>query len=460
MPLVNGKFLPLVLPRKHGRVLLDNSKRWRYRVLHGGRYGAKDWSVAGALIERAVRVKTRVLCTREVQKTVKDSIHQLLKDTIDRLGYAQYFTVLDNEIKGRNGSYFMFTGLRDLNADNIKSIEGVDICVVGEAQNLTKKSWIILDPTVRKKGSEIWIIYNDQVEADFVYQFTVVNPPENLISDRVSYLDLPEDWVSPEIKEQAERMKRDNLALYEHIWLGQPGKGGTFYPEFGDHLREMPFSIAPHECNLYGSLDYGDGQGEHSGATSFGLWHIDKNGYAHRLFTYYKRNQDAATYAREIHAAITSFSWTSGVMPKTIFADPSMFTKRRLDDTFTKSVADIFNEYGLTLTPANNDRVNGWRVMRNFFCKDETGVPRSFYWDAYNDEYEQYIPTLKAKENNPNDCEKGGEDHVGDEARYFFVAALGLATARALESKKTKGPDAIAEWNRLQRAGMVGALVA
>lgn len=440
MPINEGKFVPLELPAKHARVLLDNTTKWRYRCLYGGRNGAKDWSVGGVLIERAVRHPVRVLCTREVQKTIKDSIHLLLSDTINRLGYQRYFDITQNEIHGKNGSYFTFRGLKDMNADDLKSIEGVDICIVGEAQNLTEKSFNILDPTIRKPGSEIWIVYNPQSEFDFVYQFTAVNPPDNMIVEHVNYLDLPREWISQEISDQAERMKAQNPRLYAHIWLGACGGSGRFFPEFGEHLREMPFHIQPHLCNLYGSLDYGDGQGEGAGATSFGLWHIDDQGRPHRLFTYYKRHQTAATYAREIKAAIQSFTWTTGVMPKMIFADPSMFIKRRMDDNYSKSVADIFAEYDLVLTPANNDRINGWRVMREYFVHDETGVPRSFYWEAYNDEYEQYIPSLVEKENNPNDVEKGGEDHVGDEARYFFVAAMGMK-ANKLQQEHAENSD-------------------
>ena len=463
MPLIEGQFEPLDLPRKHARVLLDSSKAWRYRCLHGGRNGAKDWSVTAVLIERAVRQLVRVLFTREIQKTIKDSVHQLLSDTIKRLGYSDYFTINETNIKGNNGSNFMFTGLRDLNADNLKSIEGVDVAVVGEAQNLTKKSNEILDPTIRKPGSEIWYIFNDQSEYDFVYQFCVDDPPDNLIGDRVSYLDLPKEWVSQVIRDQAERMKKTNLKRYEHIWLGMPGGGGQFFPEFGDHLREQPYDIQPHLCNLYGSIDYGDGQGENAGATSFGLWHIDKDGRPHRLFTYYKRHQDATTYSREIVAAVQSFPHTQGVMPKKTFADPSMFIKRqRLDDndaTASKSVADIFKQHGLPLAPANNDRVNGWRVMRDHYGLDETGTPKSFYWDGYNDEYEEYIPTLIGKEKNPDDCVKGGEDHIGDETRYLMVQAMGLKSG-AIVGKRAKARNVkktIQKLNKLSQDSPTGA---
>ena len=182
MPIVNNKVEPLELPRKHARVIFDNSRKWRFRTLHGGRNGGKDWAFASALIERAVRVKTRVLCTREIQNTIQDSIKTLLEDTINRLGYSMYFTVTKAEIVGSNGSNFIFRGLRDLNAENIKSLEGVDICMLGEAQNTTKKSWHILNPTIRKPGSEIWIQFNDQFDDDFIYDEVSKSPEERTIT--------------------------------------------------------------------------------------------------------------------------------------------------------------------------------------------------------------------------------------------------------------------------------------
>jgi hypothetical protein len=257
MPLVNGKISPLELPRKHTRVLFDVSKKWRIRAMHGGRNGGKDWAFASALIERAVRAKTRVLCTREIQNTIQDSIKTLLEDTINRLGYAAYFVVTKNEIVGSNGSNFIFRGLRDLNADNIKSLEGVDICMLGEAQNLTKKSWNILSPTIRKPDSEIWIQFNDQFDDDFVYDLCVVNPPEDMIVEHVNWTDLPQKWVSGEIAAQAERMQREDPDLYRNIWLGEPlGGGGRVFPQYTSDIHEIDFdlNVLP-LCNLYMSID-------------------------------------------------------------------------------------------------------------------------------------------------------------------------------------------------------------
>lgn len=218
---------------------------------------------------------------------------------------------------------------------------------------------------------------------------------------------------------------------------------GQFFPEFGLHLREKPFVIPPHVCNLYGSLDYGEGEGDNASATSFGLWHVDIDGRPHRLLSYYQRHKTASTYAREILGECQSFHYTSGKYPKVIYADPSIWIKRRLDDNFSHSVADIMNQYfvpvGVKLEKANNNRVQGWRVMREHLTSKD-GVPNSFYWDGYNEPYELYVPTLAHAKHNKDDVQKAGEDHVGDEARYFFVAAMGLGdlARRQLEDDYTR----------------------
>jgi hypothetical protein len=134
-------------------------------------------------------------------------------------------------------------------------MEGIDVCVICEAQNLTKKSFVDLDPTIRRAGSEIWIQFNEQFDDDFVYQFCVVNPPENLICEQVLYTDNP--WTSPEIYEQAERMRREDPILFRNVWLGEClGQGGRVLPMFSKtvHLIDFDHTFLP-QCDLYMSID-------------------------------------------------------------------------------------------------------------------------------------------------------------------------------------------------------------
>jgi phage terminase large subunit len=202
----------------------------RYKVARGGRGSAKSWSFARALLILAYQRPLRILCTREVQHTVKQSVYQLLVDQIERLGLQGFFHPLASEIRGTNGSLFMFAGLSDLTADNIKSYEGVDIVWVEEAHMMTGRSWKILIPTIRKDGSEIWVSYNPELETDETHQRFVINPPPDCISVEVNWSDNP--WFPAVLNQERLHAKATmSEAEYNHIWEGKckPAVEGAIY---------------------------------------------------------------------------------------------------------------------------------------------------------------------------------------------------------------------------------------
>ena len=126
----------------------------RYKIVYGGRGSAKSWSTARALLILAAHDKKRILCGREFQKSIKDSVHKLLSDQITALGLSSVYRITASGITSAAGSEFIFEGLR-YNATAIKSLEGVDIAWVEQAERLSKTSLDLLIPTVRKDGSEI-----------------------------------------------------------------------------------------------------------------------------------------------------------------------------------------------------------------------------------------------------------------------------------------------------------------
>ena len=142
----------------------------RYKVVRGGRGPGKSWGFARALLIMGAKRPLRVLCTREVQKSIAQSVHQLLRDQIEALGLSGQYEVLTTEIRGKNGTQFFFSGLSDQTAESLKSFEGVDVCWCEEAQAISKRSWDILIPTIRKDGSEIWVSFNPQLESDETYR--------------------------------------------------------------------------------------------------------------------------------------------------------------------------------------------------------------------------------------------------------------------------------------------------
>ncbi len=201
----------------------------RYKVARGGRGAGKSWEYARALLKLAVKRPLRILCTREVQKSIKDSVHKLLSDQIERMGYGDKYQILENEIRGTNGTLFIFAGLHDQTVESIKSFEGIDICWCEEAQAITKRSWSVLIPTIRKDGSEIWISYNPELESDETHQRFTINPPDDCISVLINYDDNP---CFPEVLEKERiRCKRDDPDGYENIWEGKckPAVVGAIY---------------------------------------------------------------------------------------------------------------------------------------------------------------------------------------------------------------------------------------
>lgn len=192
----------------------------RYRVAHGGRGSAKSWSFAVASLILGAQRPRRILCAREIQASIRDSVHKLLVDTIDRLELGGVYEVLDRGIYGRNGTEFLFKGLRH-NVHEIKSLEGIDLCWIEEAQAVSKASWDVLIPTIRKDGSEIWVSFNPDMEGDATYQrFVASAPGPRAIVRKVGYQDNP--WLPDVLREEAEQLRGVDLEAYDHIWGGNP----------------------------------------------------------------------------------------------------------------------------------------------------------------------------------------------------------------------------------------------
>ena len=201
----------------------------RYKVLHGGRGGAKSWGVARALILTSLDEPLRILCAREVQKSMKDSVHRLLKDQIVSMGLTDEFEVLDTEIRGRNGSMFLFAGLQSHTVDSIKSFEGVDRVWVEEGHGVSKKSWDTLIPTIRKPNSEIWVTLNPDMDTDETYARFIAAPSDDTWLCEVNWRDNP--WFPYVLEQERQKAQRTDPDSYEHIWEGKPKRvaAGAIY---------------------------------------------------------------------------------------------------------------------------------------------------------------------------------------------------------------------------------------
>lgn len=173
------------------------------------------------LLLRASHRQVRILCARETQNSIQDSVHQLLVDQIEAMGMTPIFNIKENKITAYNGSEFLFKGLRGIknNAQSIKSLEGVDICWIEEGSTISAESFQTLTPTIRKQNAEIWITMNPDQVTDPVYQM-ILNPPANAAIRKVNWYDNP--WFNQtSLPSEREWMERTDPDAYAHVWGGE-----------------------------------------------------------------------------------------------------------------------------------------------------------------------------------------------------------------------------------------------
>lgn len=236
----------LQLPKK----LLPLFKPARIKCLYGGRGSGKSWSIARAIIVKCAEKPLRVLCARETQKSIQESVHRLLKDQIGLLGLNHVFDIQEQKILGKNGSEITFIGIRQQGVANLKSYEGTDLCWIEEAQVVTNRSWDILIPTIRKEKSEIWLSFNPELDTDATWQRFIENPPEDSWVCEVNYYDNP--FFPKELeKERAQWKTRDPIG-YETVWNGKcrPTIEGAIYTNeiqeliADNRVRQVPYDPA------------------------------------------------------------------------------------------------------------------------------------------------------------------------------------------------------------------------
>ena len=237
-------------------------------------------SFARSLLIRGHGELLRILCAREIQLTIKDSVKQLLDDQIQEMEMGYFYTSLENEIRGLNGTTFIFRGLGRLTADQIKSMEGIDIVWVEEAQTISTRSLEILIPTIRKKDSELWFSWNPRHPTDPIDQlFRGEIVPENAIIERIHIED--NNFFPKELQDEMEFDKKHKPDRFAHIWLGEyePTAVGAIWSR--QNIHENRRSEAPDLERIVVSVDPAisnqKGSNEH-GVVIAGLG-VDKRGY-------------------------------------------------------------------------------------------------------------------------------------------------------------------------------------
>jgi phage terminase large subunit len=268
-------------------------QRHRYKVFWGGRGGAKSWQFADALLVIGDSRPIKVLCAREIQKSIKESVHSLLERRIKDHGFTNY-QVLNNEIRHANGTQFIFEGLWQ-NIDSIKSIDSVDICWIEEANTVSEDSWKKLVPSIRKEGSEIWVSFNPELKTDAAYRRFVINPPPNAHVEKVSWRDNP--WFTQEMRDEMEFLKASDYEDYLHVWEGelkQFADGAVYGKQLkaaydGGRITSIPIESGI-QVNTFWDLGRND---------TTAIWFHQRVGAENRFIDYYEhRLVDLEHYVR------------------------------------------------------------------------------------------------------------------------------------------------------------------
>jgi len=263
-----------------------------YKVLYGGRDGCKSWSIAQALLILGAQKTLRILCGRETMDSIRESVHQLLSDQIARLGLDDFYTVLQSEIRGKNGTEFVFAGLRKQTVSSLKSYEAIDIAWIEEASVVSRRSLTILLPTIRKPGSEIWFSLNPDLETDAVYQDFVINPPPGAFVCKIGYQD--NNWLSPESRQKIETLRERDPDTFHHVYEGATRstvEGAIYKAEIAKAENEGRIRAVPYDpertVDTFWDLGFAD---------RVSIWAAQRTPFEIKVLRYFEGDHQAIDY--------------------------------------------------------------------------------------------------------------------------------------------------------------------
>lgn len=383
----------------------------RYKVAYGGRGSAKSWSFARALLVKGKSKKYRILCAREVQKSIKDSVHKLLSDQIQVMGMGDFYEVIENAIRGKNGTEFAFAGLASHTVESIKSFEGVDIVWIEEAQVVTKRSWDVLIPTIRKDDSEIWVSYNPELDTDETHQRFAINPPPDALIAKVNWDDNP--WFPPVLEKERQHCKLTNPKDYANIWEGEckPAvSGAIYYDEISLSQEEGRICNVPYDPTLKVQIVFDLGWND---AMAISL--VQKHASELRLIEYYEDSHKTldhySAWLRE-----KNMNWGKMYLPH---------DGRTRDFKTGKSAEEIMQSFGwdVAITP-NMGIEDGIRLTRMTFNR--------IYFDKNKCERliqcaKRYRRSINQQTQEPGAPLHDEWSHGSDNLRYICVNAEAMS---------------------------------
>ena len=328
---------------KEFKVLFDLDSDLRHIVLYGGRASGKSTSVALSLLILGMNKKLRILCTREVQNSIADSVHKLLADLISKYKLNTWEVQKDIIRNKQTGSEIFFKGLHN-NSQSIKSIEGIDVVWIEEAQSVSADSINTLVPTIRKAGSRLIWTFNRLTENDPVWELIVKKADNRTFVQKINS-DAIESLLSKEIIEEREKMRTDNPEMFDHVWLGEPmtaKTGSVFGKQLAQARSEGRITKVPYDAStgVYTAWDLGIGD-------STVIWFFQVVGREIHFIDHYEgSNEDLGHYISYIQNK--PYQYTTHFLPHDSKA-------RELQTGMTR--VEFFNNHGIynieVLRPTN-----------------------------------------------------------------------------------------------------------
>jgi phage terminase large subunit len=289
----------------------------RYKVLYGGRGAGRSWGVARALLLMGTQRPIRVLCVRELQNSIEESVHKLLSDQVGELGLGHFYEIQKAKVLGANGTSFSFDGIKN-NTNKIKSYEGIDFCWVEEANKVSKYSWDILIPTIRGELSEIWITFNPELDEDHTYSRFVKNADlrretkvggdgsvlaweesANSIVVKGNYRDNP--WFPQVLRDEMEECRKRDPDSFMNIWEGHTRQnldGAVYAKELRRAQLEGRVCDVPwaREAPVDTVWDLGRGD-------STAIWFVQRVAMQYRMLGYFAESgEDIGFFLKELQS--------------------------------------------------------------------------------------------------------------------------------------------------------------
>jgi len=377
----------------------------RYKACYGGRGTGKSHSFATALVLMAASKPIRILCGREIQKSIKDSVKRLIDDKITEYKLNSFFTSTETEIRGTNGSLFLFAGIKT-NPESIKSMEGIDICWIEEASTISLRSLEFLVPTIRKEGSEIWFTWNPENELDPVdIMFRGKVPPKNSIVQEVKWHDNP--WFPEVLKEEMEFDRLNHPEKYMHVWEGgyRLVTEGAYYAEqLAKVIHENRVTRVPYDSQypVVASFDLGI-----SDMTS--VWFAQVIGFEVRVIDFLESNgQPIDWYAKQMREK--PYTYDQVILPHDGRAK-SLGTG--------KSIEEVMRSLGFNVTICPNIAVkDGIDNVRSFLTKcwfDQEKCSEGLkHLRSYRENYDEKLRISRGPLHDEH-------SHAADSFRYLAV---------------------------------------